>query len=214
MSEIRLQDTLTGAVRALEPLEAGHVRIYSCGPTVYGPAHIGNFRAFLFSDLLVRHLRRRGLRVTWVMNITDIDDKIIRGAEAERITIGELADRWLERFLADADTLRMTRPDVLPRATDHIPEMVGLIETLLDRGHAYRTDDGSIFFRISSWPSYGRLARLDPEQLRVGERVSSDEYAKDDVRDFAVWKGPKGDEPSWTRRSAPAGLVGTSSARR
>ena len=197
MNRVRLQDTLSGDVRVLEPLEPGHVRIYSCGPTVYGPAHIGNFRSFLFPDLLVRHLRRRGLRVTWVMNITDIDDKIIRGAEAEGIGIAELADRWLERFLADADTLRMTRPDVLPRATDYIDEMVGLIQTLLERGHAYRTDDGSIFFRISSWPAYGRLARIDPEQLRVGERVSTDEYAKDDVRDFALWKGPRGNEPSW-----------------
>ena len=110
------------------PLEPGHVRIYSCGPTVYGPAHIGNFRSFLFADLLVRYLRYRGLRVTWVMNITDIDDKIIRGAAAQGISIGELAGRWTDRFLADAAALRMTPPDVLPRATDHIPEMTGLIE--------------------------------------------------------------------------------------
>ena len=170
---IRLQDTLSGETRPLEPLEPGHVRIYSCGPTVYGPAHIGNFRSFLFADLLVRHLRRRGLRVTWVMNITDIDDKIIKGANAAGVTIGELADRWLGVFLADAERLRMTRPDVLPRATDHIPEIVDLISTLVDGGHAYRTDDGSIFFRIASWPAYGRLARLDPDQLRVGERVES-----------------------------------------
>jgi len=197
MDGIRLMDTLTGDVRPLVPLEPGHVRIYSCGPTVYGPAHIGNFRSFLFADLLVRHLRWRGLRVTWVMNVTDIDDKIIRGAATEGVAIDVLAERWLERFLADADTLRMTRPDVLPRATGHIAEMTALIETLLERGNAYRTPDGSIFFRISSWPAYGRLARLDPDQLRVGERVEADEYGKDDVRDFAVWKGPRGSEPSW-----------------
>ena len=194
---VRLQDTLSGETRPLDPLEPGHVRIYSCGPTVYGPTHIGNFRSFLFADLLVRHLRRRGLRVTWVMNVTDIDDKIIKGANAAGVTIGELADRWLGVFLSDAERLRMTPPDVLPRATDHIPEIVDLISTLVDGGHAYRTDDGSIFFRIASWPAYGRLARLDPDQLRVGERVESDEYAKDDVRDFAVWKGPKPGEPSW-----------------
>jgi cysteinyl-tRNA synthetase len=194
---IQLHDTLSGADRPLEPLEPGHVRIYSCGPTVYGPAHIGNFRSFLFADLLVRYLRYRGLRVTWVMNITDIDDKIIRGAAAAGTGIDELADRWLTRFLADADSLRMTRPDILPRATEHIPEIVALVETLLERGNAYRTDDGSIFFRISSWPAYGALARLDPEQMRVGERVEADEYPKDDVRDFAVWKGPKVGEPSW-----------------
>jgi cysteinyl-tRNA synthetase len=194
---IQLHDTLTGDDRPLEPLEAGHVRIYSCGPTVYGPAHIGNFRSFLFADLLVRYLRYRGLRVTWVMNITDIDDKIIRGAAAAGVGIDELAERWLARFLADADALRMTRPDILPRATEHIPDIVALVETLLEHGNVYRTDDGSIFFRISSWPAYGALARLDPDQMRVGERVEADEYAKDDVRDFAVWKGPKAGEPSW-----------------
>ena len=194
---IQLHDTLTGSDRPLEPLEAGHVRIYSCGPTVYGPTHIGNFRSFLFADVLVRHLRRRGLRVTWVVNITDIDDKIIKGAAAAGTSIQELTDHWLAAFRADADRLRMTPPDVQPRATEHIDAIVALIVRLLDGGHAYRTDDGSIFFRIASWPAYGRLARLDPEQMRVGERVESDEYAKDDVRDFALWKGPKPGEPSW-----------------
>ncbi|MDQ2965261.1 MAG: cysteine--tRNA ligase, partial [Chloroflexota bacterium] len=200
---IRLTDTLTGGTRPLEPLEPGRVRIYSCGPTVYGPAHVGNFRSFLFADLLVRYLRYRGLRVTWVMNVTDIDDKIIRGASAAGISTGELAERWLGRFLEDAAALRMTTPDVLPRATEHIEPIVDLIETLLERKHAYRTDEGSIFFRISSWPTYGRLARLDPDNLRVGERVEADEYAKDDVRDFALWKGPKPGEPSWETRIGP-----------
>jgi cysteinyl-tRNA synthetase len=194
---LRLQDTLTGETRPFVPL-GDIVGIYSCGPTVYGPAHIGNFRSFLFADLLVRHLRWRGYAVRWVMNITDIDDKIIRGAAAAGVGIDALADRYQEQFLEDADALRMTRPDVLPRATAHIDEIVDLIAALEASGHAYRTDDGSIFFRISSWPAYGRLARLDPEQLRVGERVESDEYGKDDVRDFALWKGPKPGEPSWT----------------
>jgi cysteinyl-tRNA synthetase len=194
---VRLLDTLSGATRPLEPL-GDVIGIYSCGPTVYGPAHVGNFRSFLFADLLVRHLRWRGHAVKWVMNITDVDDKIIKGAAAAGTTIGELADRYLERFLADAETLRMTRPDVLPRATEHIDRIVGLIEILVEGGHAYRTDDGSIFFRIASWPAYGRLARLDPERLRVGERVEADEYAKDDVRDFALWKGKKPGEPSWS----------------
>jgi len=200
---IRLHDTLRGTVGDLAPLEAGHVRVYSCGPTVYGPAHVGNFRSFLFADLLVRHLRWRGLRVTWVMNLTDVDDKIIRGAAAEGIGIDELAERWIERFLEDARVLRMTRPDVLPRATGHIPEMVDLVERLLASGHAYRTDDGSIYFRIASWPAYGRLARLDPTQLRVGERVAADEYSKDDVRDFVLWKGPKDGEPRWETAIGP-----------
>jgi cysteinyl-tRNA synthetase len=194
---LRLHDTLSGETRPLEPLTQGFVGIYSCGPTVYGPVHIGNFRSFLFADVLVRYLRYRGLRVKWVMNVTDVDDKIIRGAAAAGVEIGELTERWTERFLADARALRMTEPDVLPRATEHIPQIVALIEELTRRGHAYSTDDGSIFFRISSWPAYGKLARLDPENMRVGERVESDEYGKDDVRDFALWKGPKRGEPSW-----------------
>jgi cysteinyl-tRNA synthetase len=194
---VRLQDTLSGEVRPLEPIEPGRVGVYSCGPTVYGPAHIGNFRSFLFADLLVRHLRRRGYHVTWVMNITDIDDKIIRGALAEGVSTTELAERWTERFLADADALGMQRPDVLPRATGHIPEIADLVATLIERGHAYRTEDGSVFFRISSWPAYGRLARLDPDAMRVGERVEADDYGKDDVRDFALWKGSKPGEPTW-----------------
>ena len=198
MSEIRLHDTLSGETRPLVQSRDEGIGVYSCGPTVYGPAHIGNFRSFLFADLLVRHLRWRGHTVRWVMNITDIDDKIIRGAAAAGVGIDELANRYLQGFLADADALGMTRPDVLPRATQHIDEMVALIGTLLERGHAYRTDDGSIFFRIASWPDYGRLAKLDPEQLRIGERVEADEYAKDDVRDFALWKGPKPGEPSWS----------------
>ena len=206
---IRLRDTLSGDLKPLEPLEPGHVRVYSCGPTVYGPAHIGNFRSFLFADLLVRYLRYRGLRVTWVMNLTDIDDKIIRGAAAEGISHEALADRYAERFLADADALGMTRPDALPRATRHIPEIADLVATLQAKGFAYATEDGSIFFRIASWPAYGRLARLDPEAMRVGERVEADEYGKDDVRDFALWKAPKPGEPSWDTvvGPGPAGLA-------
>ena len=136
---IRLHDTMAAAARELVPLEPGHVRIYSCGPTVYGPAHVGNFRSFLFADLLVRYLRYRGLKVTWVMNITDVDDKIIKGALAEGVSIGELSERYREGFLADAGTLGMTVPDVMPRATEHIPQMVALIQKLIDRGYAYRT---------------------------------------------------------------------------
>jgi cysteinyl-tRNA synthetase len=200
---LHLRDTLTGETRPLQPLEPDHVRIYSCGPTVYGPTHIGNFRSFLFADVLVRYLRYRGLRVTWVMNITDVDDRIIASANAAGQSIGELTAHWIEQFTADLEALRVTQPDVLPRATDHIDDMARIIATLLERGHAYRTDDGSIFFRISSWPAYGRLARLDPAQLQVGERVEADDYGKDDVRDFALWKGPKPGEPSWDTPIGP-----------
>jgi cysteinyl-tRNA synthetase len=200
---LQLLDTLTSEKRPLPLLDPPNVSIYSCGPTVYGPAHVGNFRSFLFVDLLVRYLRYRGYAVRWVMNITDIDDKIIKGAAAIDQPIEVLTERWTRQFLADAEALRMTIPDVLPRATQHIPQIVDLIQRLLDAGHAYRTSDGSIFFRIASWPAYGRLARLDPEQLRVGERVEADEYGKDDVRDFALWKGPKAGEPSWNTAIGP-----------
>jgi cysteinyl-tRNA synthetase len=205
---VQLHDTLTGETRPLEPLEPGHVRIYSCGPTVYGPTHVGNFRSFLFADLLVRYLRYRGLLVTWVMNITDIDDKIIKGAAAAGVGIDALADRYLADFVADGLALRMTMPDATPRATHHIDDIVALIEILLERGHAYRTDDGSIFFRIESRGAYGRLARLDPANLRVGERVEADEYGKDDVRDFACGRAPSRTSRRGTPSSAPAGRAG------
>ena len=193
---IRLQDTLSGEVRPLEPLEPGHVRVYSCGPTVYGPAHIGNFRSFLFADLLVRYLRYRGLRVTWVMNLTDIDDKIIRGAAAEGIPHG--ACRPVRGQVPRRCGCPGHDPPRRPAAghRPHRPDR-GPHRDPVDKGHAYGTDDGSVFFRIASWPAYGRLARLDPDAMRVGERVEADEYGKDDVRDFALWKGAKPGEPAW-----------------
>jgi cysteinyl-tRNA synthetase len=195
---LRFRNTLGGALEPFEPREPGRVGMYSCGPTVYAPAHVGNFRSFVFADLVRRYLGWKGYAVTWVMNITDVDDKIIRDAAREGVPIGELTARYTRSFLDDLARLRITPPDVMPRATEHIPEMGALIETLLERGHAYRTDDGSIFFRIASWPAYGRLARLDPSAQRVGERVEADEYSKDDVRDFALWKGPRAGEPSWS----------------
>jgi cysteinyl-tRNA synthetase len=197
---LRLRNTLGGESEDFRPLDPANVRLYSCGPTVYAPSHVGNFRSFLFADLLRRYLGWLGYPVTWVMNITDVDDKIIRDALRDGLPIGELTARHEVAFLADVRRLRVMTPDVLPRATEHIEEMVALIETLLDKGHAYRTDDGSIFFRIGSWPAYGRLAHLDPTRQRVGERVSADEYDKDDVRDFALWKGPRAGEPAWPTR--------------
>jgi cysteinyl-tRNA synthetase len=195
---LRFRNTLGGRLEPFVPLEDGPVRMYTCGPTVYAPAHVGNFRSFVFADLARRVLLYSGYRVTWVMNITDVDDKIIRDAGAAGIPIGELTERHLATFLADMAALGIPRPDVMPRATEHIDDMVRLIGALLERGHAYRTDDGSVFFRIASWPAYGRLARLDPDQLRIGERVEADDYGKDDVRDFALWKAAKPGEPSWS----------------
>jgi cysteinyl-tRNA synthetase len=203
---IRFFDTLAGAAREFVPLEPGHVGVYSCGPTVYGPAHVGNFRAFTFDDLLVRYLRYRGFDVTWVMNLTDVDDKIIKAAAREGVGIEEISKRYAKTFLDDLDAVGVLRPDVMPLATDNIEQMVALIASLIAKGHAYRTDDGSVFFRITSWPEYGRLARLErveADEMRVGERVEADEYGKDDVRDFALWKGPKPGEPSWDTSIGP-----------
>lgn len=202
VSGLQLRDTLSGATRPFTPLNPKEIGIYSCGPTIYGPAHIGNFRSFLFADLLVRWLRASGHAVRWVVNLTDIDDKIIRAAAKEGEEIRALTDRWEAVFRSDMEALRMTQPDVMPRATEHIPEQIALVERLLEKGHAYKTEDGSIFFRIASWPNYGTLARLDPEAMRVGERVEADEYSKDDVRDFVLWKAAKPGEPSW---EAPIG---------
>jgi len=195
---LRLTNTLGGKVEELTPLEAGHVRMYSCGPTVYGPSHVGNYRAFLLGDLVKRYLEWSGYRVTWVMNITDVDDRIIRDLAAAGGTLDELTAPHIARFQKDLEDLRIGPPSVLSRATEHVPEMAELVQTLIDKGHAYRADDGTIFFRISTWPAYGTLARLDPAQARVGERVAADDYGKDDVRDFALWKGAKPGEPSWS----------------
>jgi cysteinyl-tRNA synthetase len=194
---LRLTNTLGGKVEEFEPIENGHVRMYSCGPTVYGPAHVGNFRAFLLGDLARRYLAWSGYRVTWVMNITDVDDRIIRDVVAAGSTLDELTAPHIARFMADLKDLRIGPPDHLTRATHHISDMASLIASLIDKGHAYGVDDGSIFFRIASWPPYGTLAKLDPEGARVGERVAADDYGKDDVRDFALWKGPKPGEPTW-----------------
>jgi cysteinyl-tRNA synthetase len=194
---LRFTNTLGGKTEDFTPLEPGHVRIYSCGPTVYGPAHVGNFRAFLLGDLVSRYLRWRGFSVTWVMNITDVDDRIIRDLGEKGGTLDELTAPHIARFMEDLAKLRIGPPTVLSRATEHIPEMADMVKTLVDGGHAYAVDDGSIFFRISTWPSYGVLARLDPDQSRSTERVAADDYGKDDVRDFAVWKGAKPGEPSW-----------------
>ena len=194
---LQLRDTLSGQKRPFVPIDPKRIGVYSCGPTIYGPAHIGNFRSFLFADVLVRWLRASGYPTTWVVNLTDIDDKIIRASKAEGIEIRPLTDRWEAVFRSDATALRMTTPDHLPRATEHVDEQVDLVSRLLERDIAYRAADGSIFFRIGAWPTYGQLARLDPDSMRVGERIESDEYTKDDVRDFVLWKAAKEGEPAW-----------------
>ena len=185
---VRFTDTRRRALVDFEPLRPGEVRMYTCGPTVYNFAHIGNFRTFMFEDLLRRFLKWRGFAVTQIMNLTDIDDKIIKASNAADISPAEFTAPYKEAFFEDVDMLRMQRAEVYPEATAHIPEMVTLTEALLERGHAYRADDGSIYFRIASFPEYGQLSHMDLTELKAGARVASDEYEKDQVSDFALWK--------------------------
>jgi cysteinyl-tRNA synthetase len=187
---LRLYNTLTRSKEEFEPVHAGEVRIYTCGPTVYDYAHIGNFRAFVFEDILRRYLMYKGYRVIQVMNLTDVDDKTIRGARQANVSLREYVDYYKKAFFEDLDTLHIQRAEYYPAATDHIPEMVALIKRLLERGAAYRAGD-SIYFKVEAFPEYGKLAHLEERQLQAGAsgRVDADEYEKEDARDFALWKG-------------------------
>jgi cysteinyl-tRNA synthetase len=193
---IHFLNTLTRGVEALQPLDGDHVRLYTCGPTVYNYVHIGNLRTFLFEDVLRRTLKAFGYRVTQVMNLTDIDDKTIRGANAEGISLRDFTDRYVEAFFADIDALGVERAEHYPRATDYIPQMAALVKRLAARGHTYELE-GSTYFRIASFPGYGKLSGIDPERVLVGARVDADEYEKEDVRDFVLWKAAKAGEPFW-----------------
>ena len=197
MHEIKLYNSMGRRLETLRPLEAGKVRLYTCGPTVYNHAHIGNLRTFLFEDLLRRSLRFLGYQVEQVMNLTDVDDKTIRGAQERGVGLDEYTAEYIASFFEDLDTLRVERAEVYPRATEHIAEMIAMIEALIEKGHAYTNDDGSVFFRIASDDDYGRLSGIDPANVRQGERVANDEYEKEDVRDFGLWKAAKDDEPAW-----------------
>ena len=193
---IRFHNTLGRTLQPFEPLEAGSVRLYTCGPTVYNHAHIGNLRTFLFEDVLRRALGYLGYEVTQVMNLTDVDDKTIARANQEGVSLDDYTAPYIESFFADLDTLHVERAEVYPRATEHVGDMIALVERLLANGHAYEKD-GSVFFRIATDDDYGKLANVDPAQQRQGERVASDEYGKEDVRDFVLWKAAKEGEPSW-----------------
>lgn len=191
-----LHNTLTRRVEPFEPLVPGRVGVYACGPTIYDHAHIGNFRSFLVYDLVHRVLEWTGLKVRFVMNLTDVDDKTIRGAEAAGISLEAFTTPFAEAVRADSAALGMRPADAYPRATGYVAPMVALVERLLEGGHAYRTEDGSVFFDISSFPEYGKLSGRDVTQTRTGERVSDDEYGKDDIRDFALWKSVKPEDES------------------
>jgi cysteinyl-tRNA synthetase len=202
MGEIAFQNTLTGRKEAFVPLRKGEVRMYTCGPTVYNFAHIGNFRTFVFQDILRRFLKSRGFKITQVMNFTDVDDRIIANAAAAGIGIREYTDKYIEAFLADRRALGLEPPDIVVRATDHIEDMVALIERLTERGHTYKSD-GSTYFRIASFPNYGKLSKLDVSGIQPGARVDVDRYEKADARDFALWKAPKPGEYFWETRIGP-----------
>jgi cysteinyl-tRNA synthetase len=194
---LRLFNTLTGQLDELVAADGEALRMYACGPTVYDYGHIGNFRTFLQVDILRRFLRLTGTPVRHVMNITDVDDKIIRNAAAAGIPIGAYTARFEQAFFEDLEALRVERPEIVARATEHIPRMVELIQKLAGAGAAYQADDGSWYFRLAAFPEYGKLSKKDLPGMEDGARVDLDEYEKDSARDFALWKAAKPGETSW-----------------
>ncbi len=196
---LRLFNTLSRKLEDFQPIETGKVRMYICGPTVWNFAHIGNFRTFIFGDTLRRYLKFKGYDLTHVMNLTDIDDRIINEAAARKISIDEFTEPYTQYFLEDFDALGNERPEIIPRATHHIAEMIEIISTLIDNGHAYESD-GSIYYRITAFPDYGKLSKISFSGNITGgsDRIDTDKYDKEDARDFALWKlvGPE-DEPGW-----------------
>jgi cysteinyl-tRNA synthetase len=199
---LRLYNTLSQQVEDFSPMSANTVRMYTCGPTVYDFAHIGNFRTFTFVDILRKCLRANGFKLDHVMNITDVDDKIIRNAVAQRQSLKEYTAIYTQAFLEDCAALRLEAPERLVAATDHIPEMVEAIERLTVGSHTY-SSDGSVYFRIATFPGYGKLSHNDFSGNIAGSRVDLDEYEKADARDFALWKAPKEGEPAWQTSIGP-----------
>jgi cysteinyl-tRNA synthetase len=202
MGEILLHNTLTGRTEPFVPLTPGGVRMYTCGPTVYDFAHIGNFRTFVFQDILRRFLRMEGYHVLHVMNLTDVDDRIIQNAAAAGVGIREYTEKYIQAFLEDMSALGIERPEHLVRATEHIDDMVRLIDRLSAKSLTY-TSDGSIYYRIAKFPGYGKLSKIDLSGIQAGARVDVDRYEKADARDFALWKAPKPGEHFWETPLGP-----------
>ena len=194
---LRLFNTLTGQVDSLTPADGEAVRMYACGPTVYDYGHIGNFRTFLQVDVLRRFLKLTGVKLRHVMNITDVDDRILNNAAAAGISIGAYSARFEQAFFEDMQVLRIEMPEVIARATEHIPRMVELVQKLAKAGAAYQAEDGSWYFRLAAFPEYGKLSKKDLSGMEDGARVDLDEYEKDSARDFALWKAAKPGETSW-----------------
>jgi len=200
---LQLFNTLSGKVEEFRPLEDNLVRMYACGPTVYDYGHIGNFRTFVAVDVLRRFLKQSGYQLKHVMNITDVEDKIIRNASRDGVTVQEYTRKYTDAFLEDSDALNIQHPELLAKATEHIQEMAHFIAVLRDKGYAYQTDDGSYYYRIAKFPEYGKLSKKDFEGMTDGARVDVDEYEKDNARDFALWKAPKPGEASWDTEIGP-----------
>jgi len=205
---LHLYNTLSGNVEEFQPLQDNAVRMYACGPTVYDYGHIGNFRTFVAVDILRRFLLQSGFKLHHVMNITDVEDKIIRNAAREGKTVQEYTRKYEEAFLEDMKTLNLQRPEQLVRATEHIGEMADFIQQLEQKGFAYRADDGSYYYRIAKFPAYGKLSKKDFSGIEVGARVDVDEYEKDDARDFALWKARKDGETAFWESSIGPGRPG------
>ncbi|MEO8217721.1 MAG: cysteine--tRNA ligase [Acidobacteriota bacterium] len=196
MSQVKLFNTLTRSKETIEPLQAGHVRIYSCGPTVYNFVHVGNLRTFLWGDLLRRYLQWKKFKVTQVMNLTDVDDRIIRKAQEQGVDLDTFTEPFVQAFFEDIDTLRIRRADIYPRATRHIPEMLDLVDKLSRSGHTYLTE-GSTYYRIGTFPKYGKLSGVEVDRSSEFSRVDSDTDDKQDARDFVLWKARKEGEQFW-----------------
>jgi cysteinyl-tRNA synthetase len=184
----RIYNTMTRSKEELLPADDKHVRMYTCGPTVYNYAHIGNFRAYMFEDLLRRYIKFCGFKVTQVQNLTDVDDKTIRSSIEQGMPLKEYTKKYIDAFFADLGKLNIEPAEYYPAATDYIPEMIALIETLFEKGYAYQSDDGSVYYSIDKFDEYGKLAHLDREGMQAGARVDQDEYDKDNAADFALWK--------------------------
>lgn len=189
-------DTLQRKLVPFTPLTPGEVRLYTCGPTVYNAPHIGNYRTFLFEDVLRRWLKHSGYKVTQVMNITDVDDKTIRASQQQGVPLDEITQPYIDEFFSELDTLGIERAEIYPRATQHVPEMIAIVQGLLDKGIAYTTEDG-IYFSIAKFPAYGKLSGMALSGTQAGARVAVDEYDKEELHDFALWKFARAGEPSW-----------------
>ncbi|MEM7819165.1 MAG: cysteine--tRNA ligase, partial [Candidatus Aenigmatarchaeota archaeon] len=185
---LKLFNTLTRKKEVFKPIKKNEVRMYTCGPTVYDFAHIGNFRTYVWQDILKRWLLFKGFKVKHVMNLTDIDDKTIKGAREQGISLREFTEKYIKAFFEDSKTLNLLPADVYPRATEHIREIVELIKILIEKGYAYKGEDGSIYYDISKFKDYGKLSKLKIKELKAGARVKSDSYTKEEAYDFALWK--------------------------